>query len=97
MRKNCKTFEQWVRSQYDEFMNIHNKVNPNIYSLRTNAQVYSTRNSVKCFIYNEYRNKTGFASVDFNAWDDPTLIAIGLAWANYKKEDIPENLRGKWY
>lgn len=96
MRKNCKTFEEWVKSQHDEFINIHKNVDVE-YSFRTLCNIYGTKNSIKCFIYNGYRNKTGFASVDANSWDDPTMVAVGLAWADYKKEAIPEKLKGKWY
>lgn len=101
MRKNCKTFEQWVRSQYDEFKTTQmNSCSERFANSHLGMSVYTNSvndGSVRCFIYNESRNKTGIASVKAENWDDPTLIAIGLAWANYKGEDIPENLRGKWY
>lgn len=101
MRKNCKTFEQWVRSQYDEFKAIyegHSFGNEFLHVTHLGLNVYSNSvndGSVRCFIYNESRNKTGTASVKAKNWDDPSMIAVGLAWADYKGEDIPENLRGK--
>lgn len=93
MRKNCKTFEQWVRSQYDEFQKTQmNSCNERFANNHLGMNVYTNSvndGSVRCFIYNERRNKTGTASVKAANWDDPTMIAVGLAWADYKGESIP--------
>lgn len=93
MRKNCKTFEQWVRSQYDEFQTTQmNSCSERFVDSHLGMNVYTNSvndRSVRCFIYNERRNKTGTASVKAENWDDPSMIAIGLAWANYKGENIP--------
>lgn len=88
MRKNCKTFKEWIDSQVAEFNATYNK-DGQAYHL--SAQIWSTTlgGSVRCIIINERRNKTGFASVSAKAHDDPTKIAIGLAWADYKGEEIP--------
>ena len=89
MRKNCKTFKEWIDSQVAEFNAAHN-MDGQAYHL--SAQIWSTTlgGSVRCMIINERRNKTGFASVSAKAYDDPTQISIGLAWADYKGEEIPD-------
>ena len=86
MRHNCKTFNEWIGSQVDEFRVTEDR------GCHLSASIWSTPlgGSVRCMIVNDLRNKTGFASVSAKAHDDPTKIAIGLAWADYKGEKIPE-------
>ena len=84
MRKHCKNFIDWVVSQYNEFCTIVDN------SLHLSHCIYSTTSSIVASIYNERTGKSGRASVKIDKFDDPTLIAIGLAWANYKNEEVPD-------
>jgi hypothetical protein len=89
MRKNCKTFKEWIDSQVAEFNAAHHGDD---HGYHLSASIWSTPlgGSVRCMIINDRRNKTGFASVSAKAYNDPTQIAIGLAWADYKGEEIPD-------
>lgn len=89
MRKNCKTFKEWIQSQVDEFFATHHGQGHG-HHLYANIWRTTLGGSVGCMIVNRKRNRTGFASVSAKAHDDPTKIAIGLAWADYKGEKIPE-------
>lgn len=87
MRKNCKSFEQWVDSQCAEFGAV---VDGN--SWHTNhlsISVYSTFSSVVGSITNERTGKIGHATVKVENHDDPTRVVTALAWADYKGEEIP--------
>lgn len=84
MRKRCKDFIAWVVSQYDEFYAIAGKGD------HLGVTVYGTSSSIVANITNDRTGKSGRASVKADKFDDPTIIVIGLAWANYKGEEIPE-------
>lgn len=86
MRNNCGTFNEWINSQAAEFGALQ------VRSDHLFATVWSTPlgGSVTCMIVNDRRNKTGFASVSAKKYEDPTKVAVGLAWADYKGEEIPD-------
>ena len=89
MRKNCKTFEQWVQSQVNEFHKISDKSDYLYLDMRATKYSHIFLGSLKCVIVNERRAKCGYSSVALNRYDDPTNIAIAVAWADYKGEEIP--------
>ena len=74
----------WVVSQYNEFYATVAK------SVHLDVSVYDTSSSIVANITNDRTGKSGHASVKTDKFDDPTIIVIGLAWANYKGEEIPE-------
>lgn len=85
MRRKCKTFEEWCHSQAKEFGAICEKAQ------HLGASCYSNQfnSSLKCHIINERTGRSGFSSVKIDNFNDPTTIAIALAWADYKGEIIP--------
>ena len=82
MRKNCKNFLEWAQSQFDEF--------PIDKSEHLRVDTICTPNSVITTITNNRTGKTGHATVKTDNFNDPTMIAIALAWTNYKGEEIPD-------
>ena len=84
MRKNCKTFEQWAYSQYNEFMRVRYKESNR---LRDHLSV-SDDKFVEVAIYSTRTKKIGIA----RCHGDSSQIYIGyaVAWARYKGEAIPE-------
>lgn len=86
MRKNCKTFEQWMESQYNEFYSIVGKGK----SKYLRVSVGKTSSSIAANITNNKTGKFGHASVKAGNFDDPFLIATALAWVHYKGEKIPD-------
>lgn len=84
MRKHCKNFMDWALSQNNEFYAIVDK------GKYLGVSVYSTSSSIVANITNDRTGRSGHASVKADKFDDPTIIVIGLAWANYKGEKIPE-------
>ena len=85
MRKNCKTFKEWCKSQATEFGAICEKAS----HLSVSCYTSDFGTSVKCNIVNERIGKTGISSVKADNFDDPNTIAIALAWADYKKRNHP--------
>lgn len=91
MRKNCKDFEEWCMSQFDEFITLK-------YSRYVEYKVvYENPNTsfevAHAHIYHERKAKCGWGHVKAQITGyNRTLtahMAIGLAWAEYKGEEIP--------
>ena len=82
MRKNCKNFIQWAQSQYDEL--------PLETAKHLFVSVVSTTSSVIATVSNDRTGKRGHATVKTKNFDDPTMIAVALAWTDYKGEKIPD-------
>lgn len=80
MRHNCVTFIDWACSQRAEFLSIWHKSKHLSYNY--------DRKTGKAVIYNLRSGKMGCGSVGKHTSMD---VALGLAWADYKKESIPEN------
>ena len=85
MRKNCKTFNQWVESLVDNFQSVANR------SKYLVAYFGGTNKSVTCTIVNEKTGKVSFYSVRGARYMDPTCVALAYAWAKYKGEYIFDN------
>lgn len=83
MRKNCKNFEEWAKSQVDEFTAIKKK--------SKHLQIVHSvdRNSARYMICNLRNGKTGYETVKMKNFVNDTIV-VGLAWANYKGEKIPD-------
>ena len=77
MRKNCKTFEEWCISQYEEYMAVYHK--------SKSLTHYLSKNLTRATIIHVETGKTATASTKIG----DARIAIALAWAEYKGEEIP--------
>lgn len=84
MRKNCKNFEEWVDSQYEEYATT----SKNAKYLRVSTSF--DHNSWHCFIFNIRNGESGFAAIKADHFDIPPKVAAALAWANYKNEEVPD-------
>ena len=84
MRKNCKTFEEWCNSQYEEFMRAY-KTSRALHFKFENGGT----NSLVAFIGNAKTTWCAGEKVNVTKYDDPSKIALGLAWASYKCEPVP--------
>ena len=81
MRKNCVSFEDWAESQYQEFKSVWQR------SKNLEHQWVDTATAHFVKVLSLRSGKTGSAAVSKNHSRD---VAFGLAWANYKGEEIPE-------
>lgn len=81
MRRRCKTFEEWARSQYNEFFATWRKSKYLGYN-------FDSKKSV-AVIYNLRSGKTASASANLQRVYGIENV-IGLAWADYKDETIPD-------
>lgn len=79
MRKNCKDFQAWALSQYEEFKATWQKAT----HLGYNYNIHTR----KAIIYNMRTGRTASGAIRRGY---PIAVAIGLAWAQYKNEEFPE-------
>ena len=87
MRKNCKTFEQWVDSQYQEFERVCKKSSA--------LQLHSgcRKNTRYTIIFNIKTKHSACETVNIKngmGIRQSIQVSTALAWASYKGEDIPE-------
>lgn len=90
MRKNCKTFQDWCLSQFDEFLTLD-------YHYIACQTVYENPNTpneiAHVHIFHKKKSKCGWGHVKAKTavYNRPLMahMAIGLAWAEYKGEEIP--------
>lgn len=85
MRKNCKTFDQWIDSMTDEFFATTHK------STYLRHTITYTEKSAICIITNEKTGKTSSYSVRLDHFSCPNLVATAFAWAKYNHEYIFDN------
>ena len=85
MRRNCRNFKEWCISQYEEFCRVMAK------SVALKCRIETGgKNSICAFVYN---TKTAWCvgeKVNATKFNNPTKVALGLAWASYKCEPIPD-------
>lgn len=86
MRKNCKTFEEWFMSQYNEFCKVGKL------SRALEIHTGSKRTTYYATIFNTKTGKAVCETVNMRcerSLSKISTMAIGLAWASYKGESIP--------
>lgn len=85
MRKNCKTFEQWIESMYQDFCVKGSRTK------HLHCEIYRSHNTVSCCICNTRKSHSAYERVKLiGGFDNSRKKAIALAWASYCNIDIPE-------
>ena len=95
MRKNCKTYAEWLLSQYYEFINLESD---HLHWVRDNHG-----STCSMIIYHTLKDKQGRVSFKRKTLrefcgdnqESALYFLVGAAWANYKGEKVPAQLTRK--